>query len=308
MGTYLIKRLLHAIFVLAGVSLIVFVLVRLSGDPAALMLPMDASEQDVANFRERLGLDRPLMVQYFDFIARALVGDMGMSIRHQQPALSMVLDRMPATLQLASLAFAIALLIAIPLGMLSAARPRSLIDRVSVVAAMAGQAIPTFWLGIMLILLFSVTLRWLPASGRGELTHLILPSLTLGTYSAAVINRLLRSNLREELTKDYVRTARAKGIGGGVVLYQHVLKNASIPVVTVMGLQVGALMGGSVITETVFSYPGAGLLLVQSLRNRDFPIVQTFVLLIALIVVVINLVIDLLYTYLDPRIRLTESR
>ena len=211
---------------------------------------------------------------------------------------------MPATIQLAGLAFGIALLIAIPLGILSAMRPRSLVDRISVVAALAGQAIPTFWLGIMLILLMSVSLRLLPSSGRGGLEHLILPALTLGAYSAAVINRLLRSSLRETFTKDYIRTARAKGLSETATLYRHAIKSAAIPVVTVMGLQISALVSGSVITETVFSYPGAGLLLVQSLRNRDFPIVQAFVMITAAFVVVINLVIDISYAYLDPRISL----
>jgi peptide/nickel transport system permease protein len=303
MTKYLARRLFYSLFVLLGVSLIVFVLIRLSGDPAALMLPLDATEEDLENYRAQLGLNRPWPVQYVDFVSRAVIGDFGTSIRHQQPAMGMVMDRMPATMQLAGLSFLIAVLIAVPLGILSAVRPNSAIDRVSVIGALGGQAVPTFWLGIMLILVFSVGLRWLPSSGRGGLEHLILPALTLGMYSAAVINRLLRSSLREVLQQDYIRTAQAKGYRESFIVLKHALKNAAIPVVTVMGLQISALMGGAVITETVFSYPGAGLLLVQSLRNRDIPVIQAFVMLIAFIVIIINLGVDVIYSYLDPRIR-----
>ena len=300
---FLIERVFYSIFVLLGLSLIVFMLVRLSGDPTALMLPIDATAEDEAVMRSYLGLDQPLPVQYMSFITRAVVGDFGTSIRHRQPALDMVLERMPATIQLTIISFSVALIIALPLGILSAMYPNSLIDRVSVVIALFGQAIPTFLLGIVLILFFAVQLRWLPSSGRGGAEYLILPALTLGPYSAAVINRLLRANLRETLQKDYIRTARAKGFMPRYVLLHHALKNAAIPVVTVMGLQIGALMSGSVVTETVFAYPGAGLLLVQALGNRDFPVVQAFVIVIGIIVIIINLLLDVLYAYLDPRIR-----
>lgn len=295
--------MLHSIVVLLGVSLIVFVLIRLSGDPTALMVPLDASEEDIAQLRSQLGFDRPLPVQYLDFLGDALRLDFGQSIRHGRSAMDMVLERMPATIQLTIAAFVVALAIAIPLGVFSALRPDSLIDRISVVAALGGQAVPTFLLGIVLILVIAVQLGWLPSSGRGGIQHLILPALTLGPYSAAFINRLLRSSLREELSKDYVRTAWSKGFGEMYILLRHALKNAAIPVVTVMGLQISALISGSVVTETVFAYPGAGFLLVQSLRNRDFPIVQAFVIIIAVVVVLINFGLDLLYGYLDPRIR-----
>lgn len=222
------------------------------------MLPIDATAEDEAVMRAYLGLDKPLPIQYVEFVVRAVTGDFGTSIRHRQPALDMILERLPATLLLTVTAFAIALIIALPLGILSAMYPNSWIDRLSVFMALFGQAIPTFLLGIVLILIFAVQLRWLPSSGRGGIEYLILPSLTLGPYSAAVINRLLRSNLQEVLNTDYVRTARAKGFSQRYVMFHHALKNAAIPVVTVMGIQVAALMSGSVVTETVFAYPGAG--------------------------------------------------
>lgn len=303
MQEFIFKRLFYSVFVLLGLSLIVFLLARLSGDPTALMLPIDATAEDEAVMRAYLGLDKPLPIQYVEFIGRAITGDFGTSIRHRQPAMDMILERMPATLQLTASAFAIALLIAIPLGILSALYPNSLIDRLSVLMALFGQAIPTFLLGIVLILFFAVQLRWLPSSGRDGLEYLILPSLTLGPYSAAVINRLLRANLREVLNNDYIRTARAKGFAKPYIVFRHALRNAAIPVITVMGLQVASLMSGSVVTETVFAYPGAGLLLVQALGNRDFPVVQAFVIVIGVIVILINLVLDLLYALLDPRIR-----
>lgn len=304
MGTYILRRLIHSVFVLFGVSLVVFGLIRLSGDPTALMLPVDATEEDEANLRAFHGLDRPVTVQYLEFVTRAVQGDFGTSIRHQQPAMRMVLDRIPATAQLTASAFLVALAVAVPLGILSAIRPDTIIDRISVLTALVGQAIPTFLLGILLILVIAVPLPGIPSSGRGEIKHLILPSITLGLYSAAIINRLLRSSLREELGKGYVRTATAKGFGEYYVLFRHALKNAAIPVITVMGLQIGSLISGAVVTETVFAYPGTGLLLVQALGNRDIPIVQAFVLLIAVVVILINLTVDIIYGIIDPRIRL----
>jgi ABC-type dipeptide/oligopeptide/nickel transport system permease component len=303
--SYIVRRLLYAVFVLVGVSVVVFFLVRLTGDPAALMMPLDASDEDVARMRAALGFDRPLLVQYGDFFVRALQGDFGTSIRHQQPAMGMVVARLPATLQLMGMALAVALLIAVPLGILSALYPNSFIDRFGVVMALVGQAIPNFFLGIILILFFSVQLTLLPSSGRGGIEHLLLPAITLGTASAAFINRLLRSSLREVLGTDYVRTARAKGRSRSEVVFRHALRNAAIPVVTVLGLQIVQLVGGAIVTETVFAYPGAGLLLVQSLGNRDIPVIQAFVLLIALVVTIVNLVVDVVYGLLDPRISLS---
>ena len=304
MSQYLVGRLIHAGSVVLGVTVVVFFLARLGGDPTALMAPLDATEEDMQILRSSLGFDRPLPVQYLDFLTNAATGDFGLSIRHRQPAMDLVLERLPATLQLTALTLIIALTIAIPLGIISATNPNSITDRLSVVIALGGQSIPTFLLGIVLIIVVSVQLRWLPSSGRGTFSHLILPSVTLGPFYAAMVNRLLRSSLREELGKDYIRTARSKGIGERYILVRHAMKNAAIPVVTVMGLQIGALISGSIVTETVFAYPGTGLLLVQALRSRDFPIIQAYVVLIAVIVVLINFSVDILYGYLDPRIRL----
>ncbi|NDJ60371.1 MAG: ABC transporter permease [Chloroflexi bacterium] len=305
MGTFLARRLIFSAFVLLGVSVIVFGLLRLSGDPTALMLPIDATEEDEIVLRRALGLDEPLPVQYLTFLSRAVVGDFGTSIRHRQPALQMVAERIPATLELAALSFVVALLIALPLGIFSALYPNSFIDRLSVLMALVGQAVPTFLLGIILILVVSVQLQLLPAFGRGGIENLILPALTLGTYSAAFINRLLRSSILEVLDTDFIRTARAKGFANRYIVIRHALKNAAIPVITVMGLQVSALLSGSVVTETVFAYPGAGLLLVQALGNRDFPVVQAFVMVIAVLVIIINLVVDVIYGLVDPRVQIT---
>jgi len=305
MQQLILRRLIFSIFVLLGVSTIVFVLLRMSGDPTALMLPIDATEEDEQILRRSLGLDEPLPIQYVRFLGNAVQGDFGISIRHRQPALEMVIDRLPETFELAALAFTFALLISLPLGILSALYPGSIIDRLSVVMALAGQAIPTFLLGIILILIVSVQMGALPSSGRGTFGHLILPAFTLGTYSAAIINRLLRSSMREVLDEDYIRTVRAKGFDKQYIVFRHALKNAAIPVITVMGLQIGALIGGSVVTETVFAYPGSGLFLVQSLGNRDFPVIQAYVVTIAVLVVLINLLVDIIYGFLDPRIRVT---
>lgn len=305
MTTFLLRRLLYSAFVLLGVSLLVFVLVRLAGDPTALMVPLDATDEDVERLRVALGFDRPLPVQYLDFLAGALRGDLGTSIRHQQPALGMVLARFPATLQLLGASLLVAVGVALPLGILSALRPDSWIDRIGVTLALMGQALPNFLLGIVLIMLFSVELGWLPSSGRGGVAHLVLPAITLGTAAAAFLNRLLRSSLLEVLASDYVRTARAKGRSRSGTVFHHALRNASIPVLTVLGLQVIQLFGGAIVTETVFAYPGAGLLLVQSLGNLDFPIVQAFVLVVAVAVALVNVAIDVAYGLVDPRIRLS---
>ena len=301
-GAYLSGRLLHSALVIVGVSVIVFVLTRLSGDPVALMLPADARIEDIQRLREDLGLNRPIWEQYAVFLGRALQLDFGTSLRHRQPAMELVLERVPATIELTIAALLASLIVAIPLGIVAATRRNSIFDGLSMITALFGQCAPTFWLGIMLILIVSVQLRLLPSSGRGGIEYLILPAITLGSYSAALITRLLRSNLLEVLNRDYVRTARAKGLAEWLVIGRHALKNAAIPVVTVVGLQIGTLIGGAIITETVFSYPGMGLLAIQAIRNRDFPVIQAFVVCSALVIVVINFVVDMLYYYLDPRV------
>lgn len=285
--------------------MIVFFLVHLTGDPAVALMPRDATPEDIEQFRHVMGFDRPLYEQYLSFLGRVAHGNFGYSYRYHAEALPLVLERVPATFELALAASFIALLISIPMGIIAALRKDSLFDNASTAIALFGQCMPTFWLGIMLILIVSVGLRLLPPSGGGGFKYLVLPAITLGTYSAAVISRLLRSSLLEVLSKDYIRTARAKGLAENTVVYRHALKNAAIPVVTVTGMQIASLLGGAIITETVFSYPGVGLLAIQAIRYRDIPVVQAFVTIVAVIVVITNLVVDLAYRYLDPRVRLT---
>jgi peptide/nickel transport system permease protein len=300
---FLLDRLWQSLVVLFGVSLLVFLLMRLTGDPVAVMLPPEATAEDHAELRRELGLERSLPEQFGIFLANAVRGNFGQSYRHHQPALDLVLERLPATIQLTLAALLVSLALAIPAGIIAALRRGSAFDSLSRLLALLGQAMPTFWLGLMLILLFAVRLRWLPPSGRGGLEYLVLPALTLGTYSAALTMRLLRSSLLEVLGREYVRTARAKGLGERAVVVRHALKNAAIPVVTVVGLQMGRLLAGSVVTETVFGYGGMGLLAVQAIVGRDLTIVQAFVLVAAVIILAINLLVDLLYLALDPRIR-----
>lgn len=303
MGDFLIRRLIHTLFVLFGVTLLVFVLIRLSGDPAVLYLPEDATAADIEAFREEMGWNRPIHVQYGAFLWRLMHGDFGTSLRHGEPALKLVLERVPATLELTATSLAFALAIAIPVGILSAIRRNSIFDAVARMLALIGLCIPNFWLGIMFIIIFAVELHVLPAFGRASAANLIMPGVTLGFSAAATTMRLLRSNVLEVLGLDYVRTARAKGLSDRIVVIRHVLKNAAIPTVTVIGLQLGRLLSGSVITETVFAWPGMGRLAVQAIANRDFAVVQAFVGVAAVIFALTNLAVDLFYTFLDPRIR-----
>lgn len=276
---------------------------RLTGDPVFLLLPPDATQEQVDELREHLGLNDHILVQFSQFLRNAAVGDFGTSFRTGQPALQMVIDRIPATLELTAVAFVISILIAIPTGIISARFRNTFIDDMGRGFALLGQAIPSFWLGIMLILLFSVRLDWLPPFGRGGISHLVLPGITLGAYSAAILSRLLRSSLLEALGTDYIRTARAKGLTEKTVLITHALRNATLPVVTLLGMQIGTLFGGAVVTEYVFAYPGMGRLVLQAIGNRDFAVVQAFVVVITLVVIISNVVVDLLYAVLDPRIK-----
>lgn len=303
MRGYLLHRLAQAAVVCLGISLITFLLLHVVGNPALLLLPQDASEQDVALLRARLGLDRPLAVQYAIFLRGALRGDFGTSLFVQAPALGLIWERMPATLELTLAGLAVALAIAIPLGVVSAVRRFSLIDSLATVGAVAGQAMPIFWLGIMLIVLFAVKLQWLPASGRGGPAHLVLPALTLGAYLAPLSMRLTRSGMLDILSQDYIRTARAKGLREALVLFKHALRNAAIPLVTIVGFQFGRVLGGAIVTETVFAWPGVASLAVKAIRTYDYPVVQAAVVLLALIIVAVNLATDLAVGYLDPRIR-----
>jgi peptide/nickel transport system permease protein len=301
---YLLRRLLQSLLVLFGVSCVVFFILYLTGDPALVLLPPDASAEDVIRFREVMGFNDPFIVQYGRFLAGALRGNFGQSIRHGEPAFDLVLERMPATFELAGAGLLIALCLAIPAGIISAERRNTLADYVATVVALLGQSMPTFWLGIMLILVFSVQFNLLPSSGRGGLQHLILPAVTLGLFTTARITRLTRSGMLEVLNQDYIRTARAKGVSNQPVVWKHALKNAAIPIVTIVGIELGTLLGGSVITETILAWPGVGRLSVQAIYNRDYPVVQAAVFLLATTFVLVNLFVDVIYTYLDPRIRL----
>ena len=305
MTRYLTRRAAHSVLVVLAVLAVVCVLIRLSGDPTLLFLPPSADANEIATMRHAWGFDRPLYVQFVDYLGRAVRGDFGMSLRQGEPAMRLVLERIPATLRLTALAFVIMLLIAIPVGVLAAVRRNSLYDLCGMLFALVGQSIPTFWLGIVLILFFAVKLRWFPAFGSAGFSALVLPGVTLGTYSAAIATRLVRSGVLEVLPQDFVRTARAKGLSQAVVLYKHTLPNASIPVITVLGLQVGTLMGGAIITEQVFAYPGMGRLALQAIGNRDMPVVQAFVVVTAAVIAVTNLAVDVCYSLLDPRIRYT---
>ncbi|MGD6831798.1 ABC transporter permease [Sutcliffiella halmapala] len=303
MGKYLVRRLLQIIPVLFIISFIVFCLVFVAGDPVALMLPEDASQEDIDQLRTSLGLDRPFHIQYFTYMQGLLQGDFGDSFRYNASALPLVLERLPATLELAIAAMVVAIVIAIPLGIWSATKQNSSLDLLATGGAVLGKAMPNFWLGIMLILLFSVTLGWLPVSGRGNFSHLVLPAITLGTGIAAEMTRLIRSSMLEILNQDYIRTAKSKGIHDFFVVNKHALRNSLIPVVTITALQTSTVVGGTLITETIFSWPGLGQLLIQAVNTRDMAIVQASVFVIAFMVILMNLLADLIYKVLDPRIK-----
>jgi peptide/nickel transport system permease protein len=311
---YLLRRLLLLVPVLVGVSVVVFLVLHLApGDPAEIMLGPQATQEDVSRLRADLGLDRPLPLQYVHWMAHVLQGDLGRSIRMRQPVLGEVLLRFRATLLLTATALALSTVGGIALGVLSAARPHSLVDRLSTLGSIFGASMPSFWLALVLMVCFSLWLGWLPASGMygahadggllDLLSHLVLPAITLAAASMTIIARLTRSTMLDVLRQDFVRTARAKGLVERAVVLRHALRNALIPTVTVVGVQAGYLLGGAVLTETVFSWPGVGTLMIQGILARDFPLVQGCVLVIALGFVLFNLAVDLLYAVLDPRIR-----
>jgi len=301
---YLLRRLGQSALVLILVTMAVFGLLQVAGDPVVIMLSgTGASEEQLQSLRRELGLDAPAPVRYLRFLGGLLRGDLGKSLRFNQDAMGLVLERLPATLLITVAALGFALAGAIPVGILSAVRPRGAISYAGRVLATIGQATPVFWLGIMMVLLFSVQLRWFPAGGYGTPAHLVLPAVALGLYPMARISRLLRSSLLEVLSQDYVRTAWAKGLHERGVVLRHALKNAALPVVTVIGLSFGALLGGAVVTETIFAWPGVGLLSVQAIYNRDANLVQAAVVLVAVAFTIVNLLVDVLYAWLDPRIR-----
>lgn len=274
----------------------------MAGDPVALMLPEDASEADREALREALGLNKPFLVQFVTFLGNLITGNFGTSFRYNQEALPLVLERLPATFELATASMIVAIIIAIPLGVYSARKRNGFVDIFITGGSVLGKAMPNFWLGIMLILLLAVNYQVFPVSGRGTIAHLILPAITLGTGIAAEMTRLIRSSMLEILNQDYIRTAKSKGVSDSKVVFVHAFRNSLIPVVTIMGLQISSLVSGALITETVFSWPGLGLLLVQAVNGRDMAIVQAAVFVIAVLVIVINLLTDLIYRLLDPRI------
>ena len=286
-----------------GVSLVVFALVHLSGDPVLLMVSSDAPADVVAATRRALGFDRPLYEQYARYVTRAAQGDLGTSLRSSRPVAELIMQRLPATVELTFAALLIAVAIAVPAGIISAVKRGSAIDRLAMVGAVAGQAVPIFWLALLLIAFFGVRLRWFPVYGTGSLAHLVLPAVSLSTIILGRLARLVRSSMLEVLGQDYVRTARAKGLAEPRVLGAHALKNAAIPIVTLLGLQFAQLLGGAVVTETIFAWPGIGRLVVEAIFNRDFPVVQGVVLVVSLIFVAVNMLVDLAYAALDPRIR-----
>jgi ABC-type dipeptide/oligopeptide/nickel transport system permease component len=296
-------RLFRALVALWLVSTVVFVVMRLSGDPVPLLLPPDAPRSEVFRVRAELGLDRPLPVQYAVFIGSILRGDFGRSIHFRQSAFSVVLERLPATLELGLTAFVVAVLVAVPIGLLSAMKRNSLLDHSAMGVALVGQSAPTFFIRILFILLLSLKAGLFPTSGRGDWRHLVLPAVTLALFAMASVARLTRSAMLEVLGADYIRTARAKGLSEILVVAKHTFKNAAIPIVTITGLQFGSLLGGAVVTETVFAWPGIGRLAIQSIYNRDYPVVQAAVFLSAVMFIVINFVIDVIYGVLDPRVR-----
>ena len=301
---FLTRRLLLTIPVLLGVATLVFSLIHLiPGDPAQAMLGDTASQRDVEDLRHRLGLDRPLLEQYGMFLSGAVRGDLGTSLRTGLPVTSQILERMPATVELAAAAMLLAISIAIPLGIAAAVWKGTAVDHAAMTMALAGVSVPNFWLGPLLAIIFAVELGWLPVSGRGSLLHLVLPAISLGAALAAILARMTRATLLEELREQYVQAARARGVSRARAVLRHAFRNSLIPVVTIVGLQFGAVLTGAVITETIFSWPGIGRLLIQSIGFRDYPLVQGCILLIAVTYLAVNLVTDLLYGVLDPRIR-----
>jgi len=301
---FLIRRLLLTIPVLIGVATLVFSLIHLvPGDPVQAMLGESASPQDVAQLRTKLGLDRPLYEQYVTFAGGVVRGDLGVSLRTNQPVTTVIFERMPATMELAVAAMVVAIVFAIPLGIIAAVRKDTRIDHAATTLALVGISMPTFWLGPLLAIIFSVWLGWFPVSGRGTLANLVLPAITLGAPLAAILARMTRASVLEELRELYVLAARARGVSEARAVLAHAFRNSLIPIVTVIGLQFGAVLTGAVITETIFAWPGVGRLLVQSISARDYPAVQGCILLIAVTYVSMNLFIDVLYGFLDPRIR-----
>jgi peptide/nickel transport system permease protein len=304
---YVVGRLLQAAAALLGVTAVAFLLVSLSGDPAFILLSPEAGEEQRAAFRKLYGLDQPLPLQYARYVGHVVRGDFGSSFAQGRPALIIVLERVPATLILTTAAVALGMVIGIPAGVIAAVKANRGLDRAVMALVLLGQSVPTFWLGLVMIRVFAVNFRWLPVSGYGTGLHLAMPAVVLGLYLAALLARVTRSEMVEALAQDYVRTARAKGLSETAVTIAHALKNALLPIVTLIGLQLGALLGGAVITETVFAWPGIGTLVLDAILRKDYPVVLAAVELVAAAFIVINMSLDLLYGVLDPRVRAART-
>jgi ABC-type dipeptide/oligopeptide/nickel transport system permease component len=302
-GAFFVGKLFDLLITMLGVSSLTFVMLRMTGDPVTMILPPEASAQQVAETRKALGLDVPLPEQYGRFLLGAVRGDFGDSFRYREPAINLVARSLWPTLQLATLSILVAVLLGVPMGILAARHRNTLIDKAVMAVSLIGQSMPFFWLGIMLIILFAVRLRWVPTSGSGTPAHLVLPVVTMGAYALARIARLTRSSMLDVLGQDYVRTARAKGLTERLILARHALRNAAIPVLTMIGLHFGLLMGGAVVVETIFAWPGLGRLIITSIYLRDYPVVQAGVLYMALVFVVINGLLDVSYWLIDPTVK-----
>jgi len=315
MTKYILNRLFHSVLVMFTISFIVFFIMFKAGDPVELMLPPDATQQDVADMKIALGLDKSFIVQYQRFLINVSKGDLGNSFIYGQPALDIVLERMPATMELAVIAMIISILVGIPLGIISSIKPNSALSRVIMFFSLAGISVPVFWTGMILVLIFSVILGVLPSSGRGEvylftsaftwdgIRHLVMPVVTLSVFQLALILRLTRTGMMEVLMQDYIKLAAAKGVPRRIIVYVHALKNTLIPLITIIGIQFGQLVAFTIVTETIFAWPGSGKLIIDSIQNLDRPVVVAYLLIISFIFVVINFVVDVLYTFVDPRVR-----
>ncbi len=303
MSAYLLRRLGHAAISIAGASVVIFVISRLSGDPTALLIPPDAPPSAIADLRAALGLDLPLWRQYLIFVAHAVQGDFGQSYRWQRPALSLVLDRLPATVELAVAGLVVSIALSVPLGVFSAVYRGSLLDQAARLFALLGQAMPAFWVGLLLILLFAVDLEWLPAFGRGGLSHLVLPALALGWYPVAAQTRIVRSAMLDVLDSDYIRLGRSLGTPEHVLVWKYAFRNAAIPLVTMLGVYFASMLGGAFVVEVIFAWPGLGRTVVEAVFSRDFPVVQAGVFFTAVLFVASSLLVDVSYGLIDPRTR-----
>jgi peptide/nickel transport system permease protein len=303
MALYILRRLYQALIVFFVVTGIVFSILHVSGDPLALLMPPDAPPSDVEEMRRTLGLDKPVWVQYALFLKNAARGNLGVSYHHGQPALKLVLERLPASLELVVTTILISLILAVPIGVLAASKKGTILDRASLLGSLIGISAPPFWIGIAFILIFSVDLQWLPSSGRGSWAHLVLPATSLALYRLALFIRLIRAGMLDIMTMDFIRTARSKGVSEGKVVYKHALKNTLIPFVPIAGMQMGSLLAGAIVTEKVFAWPGMGRLFLEAIGVMDFPVIIAWALVVATIFLTVNLAVDIVYVWLDPRIR-----